>query len=217
MNFKLGELFCGPGGIALGAMSSIILAKGEIFSISHAWANDYDKDTCDTYTKNICPQNPASVICKDVRKLNMEKLNSIDALAFGFPCNDFSVVGEQKGIDGVYGPLYSYGVKVLRQFKPKWFLAENVGGLRNSNEGSALQQILAELSEEGYKVTPHLYKFEQYEVPQARHRIIIIGIRNDLNVNFKVPILKNAKIVTAKEAIDFPPIPKDCPNNVLTN
>jgi DNA (cytosine-5)-methyltransferase 1 len=217
MNFKLGELFCGPGGIAVGALSSKVFNnEGDLFSISHEWANDYDKDTCKTYIKNICPDSPQSVICKDVRKLDINKLSSIDALAFGFPCNDFSIVGEQKGIDGVYGPLYSYGVNVLKKFQPKWFLAENVGGLRNSNEGNAFQTILEELTKVGYKVVPHLYKFENYEVPQARHRIIIVGIRNDLPFNFKVPVIKNAKIITSKEAIENPPIPHDATNNDLT-
>ena len=216
MNFKLGELFCGPGGIALAAKSSRVEKDGEIFSISHEWANDYDKDTCDTYAKNICPDNPKSVICKDVRKLDIEQLSDIDALAFGFPCNDFSIVGEQKGMDGVYGPLYTYGVNILRKFKPKWFLAENVGGLRNSNEGSALQVILNELMSVGYRVTAHLYKFEQYEVPQARHRIIIVGIREDLDVRFKVPIIKNPRTITSKEAIENPPISIDAKNNELT-
>ena len=220
MDFRLGELFCGPGGIAVGALSSQIKGDtGEMFSISHGWANDYDKDTCETYTKNICPDEPASVICKDVRKLDITKLSPINALAFGFPCNDFSIVGEQKGIDGVYGPLYSYGVNVLRQFQPDWFVAENVGGLRNSNEGGAFQMILMileELTGAGYKVVPHLYKFENYEVPQARHRIIIVGIRQDLPFDFKVPVIKNARVITAKEAIECPPISKELSNNDLT-
>jgi DNA (cytosine-5)-methyltransferase 1 len=216
MNFKLGELFCGPGGIALGALSSKVEIRNKVYSISHAWANDYDRDTCETYLKNICPESLQSVICKDVRKLDITKLSPIDALAFGFPCNDFSIVGEQKGIDGVYGPLYSYGVKALKHFKPTWFLAENVGGLRNSNEGSAFQKILEELTEVGYNVTPHLYKFEQYEVPQARHRIIIVGIRQDLNYKFRVPIIKNAIIISAKDAINCPPILKSVSNNELT-
>lgn len=104
MNFLLGELFCGPGGIALGALSATAKNKTEQFSISHAWATDYDEDTCDTYRDNICPDNKSSVICKDIRQLKietLEKISKIDALAFGFPCNDFSVVGEQKGIDGL--------------------------------------------------------------------------------------------------------------------
>lgn len=214
--FRLGELFSGPGGIALGAMNAVVDNGVEEFRIAHQWANDYDKDTCATYKRNICPTSRNSVICKDVRKLNIDRLSDIDALAFGFPCNDFSIVGEQKGIDGVYGPLYSYGVNVLRRFQPQWFLAENVGGLKNSNDGQAFKTIISELENAGYNVVPHLYKFEQYEIPQARHRIIIIGIRNDLNVRFRVPIIPNNRIITSSEAILIPPIPIDALNNELT-
>ena len=112
--FRLGELFCGPGGLALGATTAEI-ADPE-YRIIHKWANDYDLDTCHTYTRNICPTDAESVICGDVRKLDIDKLGAIDALAFGFPCNDISVVGEQKGFDGVFGPLYTYGVKVLKKY-----------------------------------------------------------------------------------------------------
>ena len=133
--FRLGELFCGPGGLALAATTASI--EDSEYKIIHKWANDYDLDTCKTYVRNICPQDPESVICKDVRELDIESLGDIDALAFGFPCNDFSVVGEQKGFDGEFGPLYTYGVKALKRYQPMWFLAENVGGLKSANEGKA--------------------------------------------------------------------------------
>ena len=219
MKFRLGELFCGPGGIAWGAVNAKI--KNREYSISHQWANDYDKDTCDTYRHNICPRRPKTVYHEDVRKLNMDRLAPIDALAFGFPCNDYSVVGEQKGMDGVFGPLYSYGIKALKIFQPQWFLAENVGGLRNANDGKAFKKILEELKDEGYTITPHLYKFEQYGIPQARHRLIIIGIRNDLNnKNIKYRVPSPAPYAgfnnTCRYAIENPPIPKDSLNNELT-
>lgn len=216
MNYKLGELFCGPGGIAYGATTANIGLND--FTITHEWANDYDRDTCDTYIHNICPDKPDSVICSDVRKLDISKLAPIDALAFGFPCNDFSVVGEQKGFDGTFGPLYTYGVNVLRQHKPKWFLAENVGGLRSANEGRAFQKILTDLKESGYKIYPHLYKFEEYGVPQARHRMIIVGIREDLPYDFKVPSPSPYKGIdnTCKTALEVPPIPDNATNNELT-
>ena len=218
MTFKLGELFCGPGGIGYAAKTAKVRHKD--YRINHAWANDYDKDTCKTYEKNVAEKED-SVICGDIRKLDftrLHKISDIDALAFGFPCNDFSVVGEQKGMDGVYGPLYSYGVKALKEFQPKWFLAENVGGLRNSNDGKAFSEILNEMFNAGYSVYPHLYKFEEYGVPQARHRIIIIGIREDLDVVYKIPstipyVLKKR---TCKDAIEKPPIPEDAPNHVYT-
>ncbi len=217
MPFRLGELFCGPGGIAWGATHADI--GNPEFSIIHQWANDYDADTCETYRRNICPNAPQTVYHEDIRKFDMSKLSDIDALAFGFPCNDYSVVGEQKGMNGVYGPLYSYGVKALKKFRPLWFLAENVGGLRNANEGKAFTKITSELRNAGYVITPHLYKFEEYGIPQARHRIIIIGIRNDLDFIYRVP--STAPYVdidnSCRTAIEVPPIPPDAFNNERTN
>ncbi|OQW92911.1 MAG: DNA (cytosine-5-)-methyltransferase [Beggiatoa sp. IS2] len=223
MTYRLGELFSGPGGIALGAKITKVVTNHSNYAITHAWATDYDKDTCETYQKNICPENHKSVVCCDIRKLSIEKLaeiSEIDALAFGFPCNDFSVVGEQKGINGTYGALYQYGVKTLNIFNPQWFLAENVGGLRNANDGQAFNKILDELRESGsgYNITPHLYKFEQYGIPQTRHRIIIVGFRKDLNKIFQVPSPKlYANIdISSRNAIENPPIPTNCSNHELT-
>ncbi len=218
MIFRLGELFCGPGGIGYAAKTAKI--KDTSFSIQHAWANDFDKDTCKTFVANVATET-GTVICQDIRKLDLDKLaaiSDIDALAFGFPCNDFSVVGEQKGIDGIYGPLYRYGVQALEKFKPQWFLAENVGGLKNSNDGRAFELILQEMVNAGYSVYPHLYKFEEYGVPQARHRIIIVGIREDIDVTFNVPSTKPYQHLarTAKEAIESPPISEDADNHVFT-
>ena len=214
--FRLGELFCGPGGLAYAAVNSQI--EDSEYKIIHKWANDYDLDTCKTYTRNICPDNPESVICGDVRKLDIEPLGDIDALAFGFPCNDFSVVGEQKGFNGTFGPLYSYGIKVLKIYKTLWFLAENVGGLKSANEGKAFEKIKEDMIEAGYRIYPNLYKFEQYGVPQARHRMIIVGIRADLPYEFKIPSPEPYKNidVTCKTALEIPKIPKNVANNELT-
>lgn len=216
MIFRLGELFCGPGGLAYGA--KIAKIDNEEFCIIHEWATDYDRSACDTYIHNICPNKPEAVICEDVRKLDIESLPAIDALAFGFPCNDFSVVGEQKGINGDYGPLYTYGVKVLKRHKPMWFLAENVGGIRSANDGKAFEKILSDLQKADYKIYPHLYKFEEYGVPQARHRVIVIGIRKDLPFEFRVPSPEPYKDidVSVRTALEKPPIPVDAPNHEFT-
>ena len=216
MEFRLGELFCGPGGIAWGATNAKI--DNPDFRIVHQWANDYDENTCETYRKNICPDTPETVYHADIRKFDLTQLAPIDALAFGFPCNDYSIDGEQKGMDGTFGPLYSYGVKALKLFQPKWFLAENVGGLRTANEGKAFTKILEELASAGYKIAPHLYKFEEYGIPQARHRLIIVGIRNDIDVEYRIPSTAPYKGVdnTCKTAIEVPPIPADALNNERT-
>lgn len=211
--FELGELFCGPGGLALGATTAKI--SNPEYKIKHKWANDYDLSTCKTYTRNICPDDPESVYCEDVHTLDISKLGKIDALAFGFPCNDFSVVGEQLGFKGKFGPLYTYGIEVLKMYKPLWFLAENVGGLRSANEGNAFNRIMKDMKEAGYKIYPNLYKFEEYGIPQARHRVIIIGIREDLPYEFKIPA-PSGIIKTCRQALEEPPIPASAANNELT-
>ena len=191
-------------------------------TVEHAWASDYDPSTCKTYIDNIPGATSNSVICADVRNLNLTELEPIDGFAFGFPCNDFSQVGEKRGVDGNFGPLYSYGVEVLNQFSPSWFVAENVGGLSSSNDGQAFLTILKSLSRAGsyggYKVVPHLYKFEEYGLPQARHRILIVGIRQDLNLEYKVPSTEPYRGIdnSARTALTIPPIPAEATNNELT-
>ena len=220
VTFKMGELFCGPGGLAWGAKTACI--ENSDYRIVHEWASDYDIDACKTYSANITPNyfmsEKESVFCCDVRDLDLDSLSPIDAFTFGFPCNDFSVVGEQKGIHGKYGPLYNYGVHVLKIQQPQWFLAENVGGLRSANEGKTFKKILFDLRNSGYRVYPHLYKFELYGVPQTRHRIIMIGIREDLPFEFAPPSSEpyaNCDI-SCRTAIECPPIPQNAPNNEQT-
>jgi DNA (cytosine-5)-methyltransferase 1 len=219
MIFRLGELFCGPGGLALGALRASVKRKGEKLKITHAFATDYDEHACNTYARNICKGNKTGVICEDVRRLDLSILPDIDALAFGFPCNDFSIVGEQNGLNGNFGPLYAYGKKVLDLKKPKFFIAENVGGLSSANGGNALRLILDKLSGAGpgYEITAHLYKFEEYGVPQRRHRIVIVGIDKRENLRFRVPAPTTLhQPVTARKALECPPIPHDAANNEMT-
>lgn len=219
MIIRIGELFCGPGGLGISSKSiKLEDNQGNEYRFKHVWATDIDEDACSTYRQNIFNGKDGKVFCEDVRELDLTKLKPIDLLTFGFPCNDFSLVGEQKGINGNYGPLYSYGVKALNTFKPRYFLAENVSGLGSSNEGNAFKQIMKDLhlaGEYGYNLFPHLYKFEMYGIPQSRHRIIIIGIRKDLNFEFKIPAPNGIK-KTSFEAIMNPPIQEDAPNNEHT-
>lgn len=221
------ELFCGPGGLAVGAIGSKIKGNGHEYFISPVWANDIDRDTCETYSLNIkdtpLTENQGSVVCGDIRDLVGEFQNiDYNALAFGFPCNDFSMVGETKGFEGEYGPLYSYGVGAINAKDPVWFLAENVGGLRNANDGVAFETILHDLEKSGshgYQLTTHLYRFEEYGVPQSRHRIIIVGIRNDIESVFQVPaplITNKDDFVSCKFALENPILGANSLNNERT-
>lgn len=208
--YRMGELFSGPGGIAYGAIHACVPGQ----RIVHAWANDFDSNTCKTYIRNICPNAPESVINKDVRNLDFNELDPIDALSFGFPCNDYSIVGKKKGLNGEFGPLYEYGAKALEKFKPRWFLAENVKGLQADK--NAFPKIMRRFEDCGYDLFPNTYQFEDYGIPQKRHRIIIVGIRKDENKTFRIPSTEDYQPLSCKDALENPPISIDAPNNELT-
>ena len=208
--YQLGELFAGAGGMALGAHQATYKGNGFL----HTWVNDIDKDACQTLQNNL-PIDPENVYCNDIKNVNMKTLPDIDGLVFGFPCNDFSIVGDRQGISGQHGALYRWGVRCLEAKQPLFFVAENVNGLASS--GNDLEVILVALEKAGYNTFPNAYHFEQYGVPQARHRIIIVGFRKDLGItefSHPKPTTKN-KPVTCREALND--IDKDAANNERTN
>jgi DNA (cytosine-5)-methyltransferase 1 len=197
-NFLLGELFCGPGGMALAAKIAApqISINGDSYRISHLWGVDKDPEAIQTYNVNNLGEG---VLCdaldftlNEKRKGNkvISDFKKIDALAFGFPCNDFSLVGEKRGFQGKFGNLYKAGLYAIEHANPKWFIAENVSGIHSADSGKAFKKILSELEvagQYGYELSVHLYKFEDYGVPQYRHRYLIVGIRKDLNLKFQIP------------------------------
>lgn len=240
LRFRLGELFCGPGGLSLGAKLARLPSSSREPIIKHVWASDCDRNACETYARNIMEDEsclvdvdefaspefasaaagklPRTVICGNVEELCLTALQPIDAFAFGFPCNDYSVVGEQRGIDGKYGPLYEHGVKALNWFKPRWFIAENVSGLASAKNMDAFHRIVADLQDAGpgYELTVNRYHFEQYGVPQTRQRIIIVGIARAEGLRFRVPkpttfLPEDWK--TASQALAD--IPLDAPNHEI--
>ncbi|WP_246126305.1 DNA cytosine methyltransferase [Nesterenkonia populi] len=190
--YRMGEFFSGPGGMALGARwaAQDLQEMGHDVRIVHEWANDYDEDTADTYEANIRPNQFYRGDVRDEARVPIGELTPIQGFAFGFPCNDFSSAGENKGLEGEFGPLYEKGIEVLDTYNPKWFVAENVTGLLSANSDRALTTIMNAMrnaGKYGYKLVPHVYRFEEYGVPQKRRRIIIVGIRGNLPYEFKVP------------------------------
>ena len=217
--YTIGEMYCGPGGIGLAAKHSSIKIGKKSFKFKHSWATDYDADSCMTYKNNILDnEDECLVIPNDIKNLNLRELPKVDGFLYGFPCNDFSNVGETKGLNGVFGSLYSYGVEYINYANPKFIFAENVSGISNANSGYAFKKILSELSgagDYGYELTTNLYKFEKYGIPQSRHRYIIVGFRKDLGLKFKVPT-PSMETVTSKDALENPPIQVSAPNQELT-
>src|SRR3989338_7479418 len=84
IKFKLAELFSGPGGLALGAIRSVVENKNSIYRIESVWANDYDADTCKTYARNIHNGNEKGVACAPVQDIDFKKVPKFDVLAFGY-------------------------------------------------------------------------------------------------------------------------------------
>lgn len=232
-DYALGEMFSGPGGIALGAQAASAehARGGGKARVHHAWAVDYHPDTVATYVRNICGGGDETVWTADVREFDLLQVPEFDAFAFGFPCNDFSNVGERRGLDGSFGALYTYGVHALALHAPEWFVAENVSGLFGANKGAAFGRILDALQHPGraamtdssfkeryavaldrfdesleYELVAHLYKFEEYGVPQRRHRILIVGIRRDIRealpAPFRVPAPTTAAPRSQKTAAE---------------
>ncbi len=207
--YVLGELFAGAGGMALGAHQAALDGVG----YRHAWASDKDGDACETFRRNL-PMEDECVLCGDVKDLDLGKLSAIDGLAFGFPCNDFSVVNDREGIAGKHGGLYRWGIRCLKAKEPLFFVAENVSGLASS--GNDLKIILSAMEDAGYEVFAHTYKFEEYGVPQTRRRIVLVGFRRDLGIDgfdHPEPTTKD-KPVSCREALRG--IQKDAPNNEMT-
>ena len=195
--------------MALGAS----MAEHEGTRFRHAWATDNNRDACETFRLNI-DISKDNVVCKNIEDVDFRQLAPIDGLIFGFPCNDFSVVGEKRGIRGRFGGLYRYGVAALRHFEPKFFVAENVSGLTSVNKSADFEMILSEFKKAGYTVIPKLYKFEEYGVPQKRHRVIIVGFRADLDLEFEPPKPTTEDPPTVADALAD--LPKSAPNNDLT-
>lgn len=205
---KLGELFCGPGGMALGA---------KLTGYDHVWAIDSDEDTCRTYRRNIdCGQ----VLATPVEEVDFHTLSDIDGLCFGFPCNDFSQVGERKGTLGHFGGLYQWAALALSHFQPAFFVAENVDGLRSTNASRDFPKILeafAKSGEHGYSVFPQTYFLEDFGIPQTRHRIFIVGLRNDLELGAFEHPKPSGHRVSCQAALEEPPIPDWATNHELTD
>jgi len=110
-----------------------------------------------------------------------------DVILGGFPCQDFSVIWNRPGINGRRGDLYRHFVRAVIVKRPKAFVAENVKGLLSANKGKAYSQIVSDFMKVGYRIYSQVYNFAEYGVPQIRERLIIVGIRNDIQLSFEKP------------------------------
>ena len=122
----------------------------------------------------------------------------------GFPCQSFSTVNPTKDTNDDRAQLYKQIVRMLNVKKPKVFICENVKGLMLLRHGEIIKRIVSEFEEEGYVVKFQILKAVEYGVPQRRERVIIVGIRKDINYSysFPKPLLKESEYVPLKKVIN---------------
>jgi DNA (cytosine-5)-methyltransferase 1 len=169
-NLSLVELFAGAGGLALG------LEKAGFKSIL---LNEKDKFACQTLKFNRPEWN---VIEDDIANVDFTHLKGkVDLLTGGFPCQPFSYAGKQLGFEDIRGTLVFEMARAIKEIQPKVFLAENVKGLAENDDGKTLETIISILEEIGYEIVEKdIYKALFYKTPQKRERLIIIGVQKDL-------------------------------------
>lgn len=182
---KVASLFCGCGGTDVGLLGGFdFLGKSYPNNpIEIVYANDIDDNACRIFEENfgITPDN------RDIREIKSEELPDFDILTGGFPCQSFSIVAQNPrrlGVKDDRGKLFFEMCRILRDKKPKCFIAENVKGILSANEKNAFPLIIKEFEDSGYNVSYKLLNAVNFGVPQKRERVIIVGIRKDLGFTF---------------------------------
>lgn len=164
---KIVSLFSGAGGLDLG----LIQAGHEV-----VWANDFDADAVATYRKNIGDH----IVLGDICAVPSSEIPHADVVVGGFPCQGFSQANMLRFAEDERNRLYLEFLRIVRDTQPLYFLAENVRGILSMAGGRAIQQIEADFSAAGYRVSKQLFNVADYGVPQLRRRVIIAGTRSDL-------------------------------------
>lgn len=205
--YKVISLFSGCGGMDLGFKGDFDVF-GEHFKKNPyqiIYANDINESACETYKYNF-KKEP---YCGDIKSIDINQLPNADIVIGGFPCQDFSLAGKRRGLSADRGRLYLNMLDVVKKVKPIAFVAENVDGIRKNKENeekSALDIIIKDFESAGYNVQYKALNAANYGVPQNRVRIIIVGIRNDLDLKMKYPNETFGNDIkpfrTAEEAID---------------
>lgn len=175
--YKVLELFAGAGGLAIGLEKAGIECEA---------LNEIDKWACQTLRINRPNWN---ILEGDIKKFNFKKYkNKVDIVTGGFPCQAFSYAGKKLGLEDARGTLFYEFARVVNEVKPLICIGENVKGLLSHEKGETLKGMISILDEIGYNVAPvQVLKAINYRVPQKRERLILVGIRKDIDVKYEYP------------------------------
>ncbi len=177
-DYSVIELFAGAGGLALGMEQAGI--KCEVL-------NEIDKWACQTLREN----RPAwNVLEGDIKSCDFtDYTNKVDIVTGGFPCQAFSYAGKKLGLKDARGTLFYEFARVVNEVKPPICIGENVRGLLSHKKGKTLEGMISILDEIGYNVVApvQVLKAVNYNVPQKRERLILVGIRKDIATQYNYP------------------------------
>lgn len=175
MSTNIVSLFSGAGGLDLGFHNA---------GFSTIWANEYDKTIWDTFRHNF----PETILdTRSITDVKVDEVPDCDGIIGGPPCQSWSEAGAGRGIEDARGQLFNDYIRLLRAKQPKFFLVENVSGILAPKHSESFQGFLKDFAECGYSVNWKLVNANDFDVPEDRLRVIIVGFRNDLNLTFEFP------------------------------
>ncbi len=201
------SLFSGVGGLDLGF---------ERTGFKIAFANDNDKDVWETFEKN----HKIKIDGRSILNIKSDELPNAMGIIGGPPCQSWSLAGAMRGINDLRGRLFYEYLRILEDKKPLFFLAENVAGIVLSAHRAEFKKILSRFEEIGYNISYRLLDAIDFDVPQERKRVIVVGYRKDLRKKFDFDALQKQPIVNLKQAIgnlpeSMPAKEKNKPNSEL--
>jgi DNA (cytosine-5)-methyltransferase 1 len=194
-SFTFIEVCSGAGGLSAGLINS---------GFTPLLLNDNNKDCCSTLKKNHPNVN---VVCSDMEKLNLDQfINKVDLLTGGIPCQSYSQSGKRKGLEDPRGQLIYHFSDIVYKLKPKIFMIENVKGLITHNKGDTIKEVLKIIDKNDlYNIQFKLLNAFDYQVPQKRERVFIIGTLKSLNINFTFPDKIPTKVLLKDILHNVPP------------
>jgi DNA (cytosine-5)-methyltransferase 1 len=204
------SLFCGAGGLDLGF-------KKAGFKV--IFANEYDKSIWSTFENNF---KNTHLDKRDIRKIPIEDIPNCIGIIGGPPCQSWSEAGSLRGINDSRGQLFFDYIKIIEQKKPLFFVAENVSGMLHLRHKTAFEKIINDFKKIGYNVSYKLVNAKNFNVPQDRERVFIIGFLNNIffefpQKTFPSPTLKETIFDLQNSAKIFDPANKDSLNNEYYN
>lgn len=190
-DYKVVELFAGAGGLALGFENAGLNCELLV---------EIDKNPVATLIKNRPQWN---IIGDDIANVNFNSVKA-DVVAGGFPCQAFSYAGKRLGFEDIRGTLFFEYARAIKEIQPKIIIGENVKGLERHDDGRTLLTMLQVLDDLGYDVAYRILRAQYLDVPQKRERLVIIGIKKNMDGDIAFPKEQNYTISLREALINTP-------------